>query len=106
MDDLFDDLANGQHLARRNDPLTSKIAGHEIVPSVADLHKWAAECVERSPGLTQRELGVKYCPDDLRRIGRRLNECEKLGLVRRGQTRACSISKRRADTWWPPNVEE
>lgn len=91
-----------EQLARRDDPDTSKEAAHEIMPSIARLHEWAADCVKRSPGLTQRELGRKYCADDLRRIGRRLAECERIGLVRRGDSRPCSISNKKADTWWPP----
>lgn len=89
-------------LARRGDPETSKQAGREIIPAINALRAWAAECVRVAPGKTQRELGAEFCPDDPRRIGRRLNECEEIGLVRRGPARKCSISGKRAATWWPP----
>lgn len=87
-------------LARTTDPVTS----HESVPdpeTLAELHRWAAECVRLSPGRTQRELGAMYCPTDPRRIGRRLNEIEKMGTVKRGDKRLCRISGRPAQTWWP-----
>jgi hypothetical protein len=102
---LFDDDADEcapNKLARASDPQTSQDAGAAILPRVAELQQWAAECVTASPGLTQRELGKRYCADDPRRIGRRLNECADLGLVCRGEARVCSISGRKAETWWPP----
>lgn len=95
MSDLFDILS------RPTDPETSKEAGRDIVPSLAQLHRWTSDCVSLTPGLTQRELGSTYCPDDPRKIGRRLSECERLGLLHRGPARVCSISGRRAETWWP-----
>jgi hypothetical protein len=91
-------------LSRTNDPLTSQLAAAEIVSDLANLHDWTVQCVSESPGLTQRELGAKYCPLDLRKIGRRLNECEKLGRVRRGEARKCSLTYRLAETWWPALV--
>jgi hypothetical protein len=91
-------------LARASDPETSHEAAESIAGDVGELQRWAAACVAEAPGLTQRELGVRFCPDDLRRIGRRLNECAGLGLVRRGEKRPCSISGRSAETWWPPET--
>lgn len=92
-------------LARRTDPETSKAAARQLTLfELRDLRKWAADCVRKSPGLTQRELGDQYCPSDLRKIGRRLAECEKKGLVRRGPARKCSITGRSAETWYPPEI--
>jgi hypothetical protein len=111
---LFDDLdepddtpaAPEPHtLARAGDPETSKQAAAEIAPLVNELQQWAAECVKKSPGKTQRELAAIYCPDEPRRIGRRLSECAKLGLVRRGEKRKCSRSGKNAETWWPVESE-
>lgn len=103
---LFDDtdfagLPSNQPLARKADPVTSHIAASDIIQSLAELHRWARKCVLEAPGLTQRELGAKYCPLDLRKIGRRLNEIEKAGWVRRGMKRHCSVSGKLAETWWP-----
>lgn len=101
---LFDDppaLPDARPLARRTDPVTSHEAAREIAGSVAALETWAAECVASAPGLTQRELGARFCPDDLRRIGRRLSECARKGLIKRGPVRKCSITGRSAETWWP-----
>ena len=104
--DLFRDFApesadEGRHLHRRADPDTSAEAAEDIVSNLAQLHQWTVACVQAAPGLTQRELGAKFCPTDPRRIGRRLNECEKAGLVRRGPARTCTVSGRQAETWFP-----
>lgn len=92
---------NPNRFARRSDPETSKIAGHQALSTVAELNQWAAECVTRTPGLTQRELGDSHCPDDLRRIGRRLSECYRMGMVSLGRRRKCSITGKTAQTYWP-----
>jgi hypothetical protein len=88
-------------LARKADPETSKAAGRAAGKRLTRLHRWAVRCVAETPGLTQRELGAKHCPDDPRRIGRRLAECDRLGLLVRGPARKCSVSGKRAETWWP-----
>lgn len=90
-----------RHLARASDPETSHEAAQAIVASVGELQRWAAECVAKSPGKTARELAAIYCPQDPKRIDRRLGECEKLGMVRRGEVRKCNRSGRSAATWWP-----
>ena len=88
-------------LARRADPETSKEAAEVIVPHLVGLHQWAVECVRKSPGKTSRELAVEYCPTDPRTINRRLGECERLKLVRRGKARTCTVSGRSAAVWYP-----
>ena len=95
-------VADPRTLARRTDPETSRQAADEIAGAVAALQWWAVVCVRMSPGKTQRELGAIYCPDDLRKIGRRLGEAAKKGLLRRGPVRKCSITGRNAETWYPP----
>jgi len=92
-------------LARPAHPLTSHLAASDIRPHVAKLHRWAAQCVRESPGLTQRELGAKYCPLDPRKIGRRLCEIERMGWIKRGGSRRCTVSKHPAETWWPADDE-
>ena len=88
-------------LARSEDPIESKLAASQIEETVADLQAWAVQCVKDHPGKTAMELSVLYEQTDSRKIGRRLGECEKLGLIRRGESRECSITKRRAATWVP-----
>lgn len=97
--DIFD--TEPIRLARTTDPETSKLAAVEAAESAAELQQWAADCVAESPGCTQRELGMRYCSTDPRKIGRRLNECDRRGMVRRGPKRACKVSGRQAETWWP-----
>lgn len=99
---LFDDVPGPPlTLSRNSDPGTSHLAAVEVAPAIGDLQEWAARCVRERPGLTQRELGAAYCPTDPRKIGRRLAETERLGLTRRGEPRACTVSGRMAETWWP-----
>jgi hypothetical protein len=88
-------------LFRATDPETSRLAAAEIADHLPELHAWALDCVRESPGLTQRELGAKYCPEDLRKIGRRLGELVRRGLLREGDARSCSITGRAAGTYWP-----
>lgn len=88
-------------LARTTDPETSHEAAEFIVPKVNRLQTWAAMCVRERPGLTSAELAREYCPLDPRRIGRRLAECERFGMVRRGEARKCTVSGRNAATWYP-----
>lgn len=102
MKSLFDFAAP---LARPADPATSHEAADAIRPVLGRLHEWTVRCVTETPGRTQRELGARYCPDDPRRIGRRLAECERLGLLRRGAVRKCSVSGRNAETWWPNTAD-
>ena len=92
-------------LARRSDPATAKAAGRAAAESVGAVQRWAAECVAASPGLTQRELGDRYCPGDLRRIGRRLPECVRAGSVQLGTPRRCRITGRTAQTYYPEGVD-
>lgn len=88
-------------LARATDPETSKAAARAIIPHLSKLHAWTTECVQKSPGKTSRELAALYCPTDPRTINRRLGECEARQSVIRGAERACTISGRMAETWWP-----
>lgn len=90
-----------KQLSRTSHPETSKEAAEAIVPHLTELHRWAAKCVRETPGMTQMELGRRHSPDDLRRIGRRLNECVTLGLVTEGLPRKCSESHKRAKTYYP-----
>lgn len=89
------------NLARGSDPQTSHLAAASISEALPNLQRWAVECVTATPGKTAMELARLHCPMDPRRIGRRLNECEALGTLRRGAKRPCDITKRQAETWWP-----
>lgn len=98
---LFDE-PDGRMLARRGDPESSKRAAAAIVPKLSRLQLWAARCVAESPGLSGAELGRRYCPEDVRKINRRLCECERAGLIRRvANGRQCTVSGRTVDAWYP-----
>lgn len=88
-------------LARAADPETSKAAARGIVPHLGALQQAAADAVRRWPGRTATELAVNAGHADPRVFNRRLGECERLGMVRRGEPRRCKATGRQAATWWP-----
>jgi hypothetical protein len=92
------------HAARNSDPITSHLAAEENVVSGrnAAQQDLTAKAVERYPGLTSLELS-KRSRIDRYTLARRLSECEKAGLVKRGPATRCSVSKRMAVTWWRPD---
>lgn len=87
-------------LFRSTDPDTSRLAAESIAPKLPCLRDWTAECVRQTPHKTQRELGAIHCPEDLRKIGRRLNECVRLELVRLGVPRKCTVTGKMAQTYY------
>ena len=89
-------------LARTADPETSHEAAEKIIDDIAKIQAWAIACIRKTQGWTQRELGRVYCPEDLRKIGRRLSELAECTppVLRRGDKRPCHVSGRRAETWY------
>ena len=94
---------NPRRLARRSGPITSKLAAYETAANgqLGELERWAVDCVAQTPGQTQRELGAIHCPDDLRRIGRRLAAGVEAGTLHEGNPRQCSITGRMAKVYYP-----
>lgn len=95
-----------KHLSGATDPATSKKAAAKIVSSdaLARAQAVALAFVRNNPGSTAKELGraalsafggghdVEFYRQ---KIGRRLNELEKCGLVHRdGERDSCAL-------WWP-----
>jgi hypothetical protein len=102
---LFDNVVEtipAHHLYGHSDPDTSAEAAEAIQPRLSELREWVADCVAKSPGKTGLELAHEFCPNDLARLRRRLNECAKLNMIRRGEKRNCGISGHKAETWYPP----
>lgn len=93
--------AQAKALARRADPESSQESAEEILRRLGQRQRHALECVRKKPGLTQLELGREFPSSDPRAVGRRLNELEREGLLVRGEARKCSVSGKRAQTWWP-----
>jgi len=96
---LFDE-PDPKTLARRTDPVESKQAAAQIVPELEGLRRRTYQMVKLYPGRIARELSELAGDTDFRIIGRRLGEVEKLGLIRRGESRACKHTGRRCATWW------
>jgi hypothetical protein len=62
----------GRALARRSDPVTSKLAASEILPRLKKLNVVIADLVAQHPGLTGRELADLFCPTNPERLRKRL----------------------------------
>lgn len=89
-------------LFARHDPPTSEKAAERIEPRLGKAQEVALAWVRNHPGLTAVELGglaaLRYGVDKesmRQRIGRRLNELETAGLIRReGERDGCAC-------WYP-----
>ncbi len=90
--------------ARSSDPLSSHLAAEEIAVSGTQAAQQAltVTAVLSYPGSTSRELHDKTGLDR-HALARRLSECERKGLVKRGVMRTCRSSNRPAVTWWGPD---
>jgi len=86
-------------LVRRGHPGPSGEAAKEMLAKLPETRKRALEAVRKWPNRTVKELADLAGDDDNRRIGRRLGELEKTGLVKRCPARVCTKSGRRAATW-------
>ena len=93
-------MDSAKKLARRGDPWTSKKSAEEIIDSLSALRKRAFDLIKANPGKIARELSDIANDRDERKIGRRLNELEELGLIRRGEERKCAVTGRYCATWY------
>jgi hypothetical protein len=92
-------LFDPDRLARPSDPTTSMEAAEEVVDSglVSTQAALVAELVRKTPGKTGHELAEIHGADYhmlMRRLGHAAG-------VDRGGARECSVTGRRALTWWP-----
>lgn len=88
-------------IARRTDPESSHLAAEHVTRSGARAHQQAQAiaAVRAYPGMTSFELAMRT---DLDRymLARRLPEVVCAGLVRKGDSKRCSVTGRLALTWW------
>lgn len=74
-------------LARASDPETSKAAARQCKALRADHHQKIVAALRRLTTANADEI-AQYCDLDRVQVGRRLNELERAGLVRKtGETR-------------------
>ena len=93
-------------LVRKGHPETSREAAEAFAPKQRQSQLRALGYVSESPGSTANELAKLAGDRDTRKIGRRLPELESFGLVIRGDARRCSVTNRKAHTWYPADTEE
>lgn len=102
---LFDTGTPAKHLARRDDPETSKESASEVAKEPGPRQQFALKCVTEFPGHTRMELATQFDLDSCT-IGRRLRELERMGKIREGESRKCTKSGFKAATWWPVEVDD
>lgn len=88
-------------IARNTDPLSSHLAASEVTGSgVRGCHiARIIDTVRRAPGRTSAELAV-ICGLERHEAARRTSDAEKVGAIYKGPMMKCTISGRRAVTWW------
>jgi hypothetical protein len=104
MTDIQFDLFAPKTLARASDPDTSHQGAEFILKHLTSARAYALRHVEANPGCTAKELSGVSGDFDVRQIGRRLGELEKLGLLVRKGPRRCKHSGRNAATWYTPET--
>lgn len=89
--------------ARATDPVTSHEAAEHVTRSgIREAQQRNVRAlVQRNPGCTSRELSILSTALDRYQIARRLPELETARRVTKGLPRVCTITGRRAVTWWP-----
>lgn len=87
--------------ARRTDPVTSHLAAEQHTRSGARGHQQAQAiaAVRQWPGHTSFELAM-LSGIDRYTLARRLPECETAGAVKRGAITECTVTRKKALTWW------
>jgi hypothetical protein len=89
-------------IARSTDTETSRLAAEEVTASGRRDEQAHKVCllVRGYRGYTSAEL-ASWGQVDRHMVARRLPELERLGRVVRGEARACTVTGRKALTWWP-----
>ena len=89
--------------ARNTDPETSHQAAAQVERSgkAAMRRSMLASYVKEHPGLTNGEIADALPEIGYQETTRRMGEVEKLGLIRRGEPRVCSVHGTKQATWWP-----
>lgn len=87
---------------RKTDPVTSQLAGQDIVESGACGRQQAfwLDLVQKYPGRTSRELAF-MAQVDRYQGSRRLPELERDKKVKRGADKVCTQGGKLSATWWP-----
>lgn len=103
-------IAEPGPLAGKTDPETSHEAARKLIDScqLADAQRAALALVRQHPGRTCVDLAQVACAGDERgiefhrqRIGRRLSELERAGLIEHQGHATDPRTGRRAVRWWP-----
>ena len=86
--------------ARNNDPESSHLAGEEFTESGKrkSMTEYVAGLVKSHEGSTASELAAK-CGKCICKISKRLNDANGV-LIKKGESRKCTVSNRMVDTWW------
>jgi hypothetical protein len=88
--------------ARNSDPFTSHEAAehHTRTGKRAYQQQQTVAAVRAFPGKTSFEIAMATGLDRFM-LARRLSECVTAGLVKKGVAVECTVTRRKAVTWWP-----
>jgi hypothetical protein len=88
-------------LARTSDPASSHEAASRVVESGQQRCHVAIiiETVRRAPGRTSAELAI-ICGLERHEAARRTSDAEQAGAIQKGDPAICTVSGKRAVTWW------
>lgn len=95
-------MNNQPPAARNTDPFTSHLSSAEITNSGQRTSQsiLVSQLVADAPGKTSQEL-AHMSNNDRHMIARRLPDAERFGWVMRGPAKTCSITNKKALTWFP-----
>jgi len=92
-------ILKARPLSRRGHPNTSQEAAQYMQSKLRATQLYALRMVRENPGKTANELSVIANERDNRKIGRRLPELERMGLIIRKEPRPCEVTGRNATVW-------
>ena len=92
---------------RSTDPVTSAIAGQEIIKKgiAAEQQAICLACIKNTPGLTSAEIADRTGLER-HQPARRLSELRRMNEIYSGDKRICSINGTFCLTWWPVGVKD
>ena len=93
-------VPRAKQLARTTDPETSHDAARAILPALGTMQAETLAAVRRWPDRTVTELAQLTEHGDPRVINRRVSELAADGRIVASGERTCSVTGRRARTWW------
>ena len=91
------DLFDSEHLYRRTDPETSKLAAEDVVPKLGELQGKVVELVSERPGRTANEYAKGH--PNAESLRKRFHEVFRKEYIKVYGERQCRVTGKTARTW-------